>query len=117
MKSTKTTSTGGAYAVNVVAASGISADDVVRSIGKNRDQNDQCYQKLFKTQLTARGKTTYEISFGGNGKTKSVKLKGDDLKSADVTKCLETLIKGITWDAVTDKAGGKTTVDWAVAGN
>jgi hypothetical protein len=103
--------------VNVVAAAGISADDVVRAIGKVRDQNDDCYKKLFKAQLTAHGKTTYEITIDAKGKTKSAKLKGDDVKSADVTKCLEKLIKGITWDGVTDKAGGKTTVDWAVAGN
>ena len=115
VKMVKTTSAGGHYAVNVASVAGMSGDDVVRALGM---KFDDCYAKLFKKQTGVNGKTTFDITISPKGKTQAVKLRSDDLKNAELSKCIEKIVKGIEWTNVTDaKAGAKTTVDWAVAGN
>jgi hypothetical protein len=113
----KTKSAGGHYALSVVSAAGMPADDVVRTLGSGTGKTDECYGKLFKKQLNANGKTTFDVEIDAKGKTKSVKVRGDDLKDADLVKCLTGIIKGAEWPKPADKAGAKTTFEWAVAGN
>lgn len=114
VKMAKTTSAGGSYAVNVVSAAGIAPDDVVRALA---GKADECFVALFKKQMGVVGKTAFDVTFTGKGKTATVKVRSDDLKNADLGKCLDKVVKGIAWPNVTDaKAGGKSTFEFAVVG-
>jgi hypothetical protein len=117
MKVNKTKSTGGQYGLAVQSASGIASDDVGRALVSITPRTDECYGKLFKKQVNATGKTSFDVTISAKGKTQSVKLRSDDLKDADLVKCLEAAVKTVAWPTPTDKAGGKTTLDWVVQGN
>lgn len=114
VKMAKTTSAGGSYAVNVVSAAGIAPDDVVRALA---NKADDCFAAMFKKQMGVVGKTSFDVTFTGKGKTATVKVRSDDLKNPDLAKCLDKVVKAIAWPNVTDpKAGGKSTFEFAVVG-
>jgi hypothetical protein len=112
----KTTSAGGSYAVGTISADGISEADVIQVLNAAAGQTDACYVPLFKKQLGAKGVTNFEVVIDAKGKTKSVTLKENESKNADLVKCLDGIIKKLAWPTPL-KAPAKTTVAWVVTGN
>jgi hypothetical protein len=112
----KTTSAGGSYAVGTISADGISEADVIQVLNAAAGKTDACYVPLFKKQLGAKGVTNFEVVIDAKGKTKSVTLKENETKNADLVKCLDGIIKKLSWPTPL-KAPAKTTVAWVVSGN
>ena len=113
----KTTSTGGTYGLGAIEATGLEKDDVVRALGAVSAKTDECYGRLFKKHLNAVGKTSFDVTVDGKGKTQTVTKKADDLGDADLPKCLEGALRKVAWSKPADKKGAKISLEWVVAGN
>ena len=112
---TKTTSAGGSYAVGTVSSNGITEAEVIGVLDGAASKTDGCYVPLFKKQLVATGRTTFEVEIDTKGKSKTVTLKENETKDGPLVKCLEDVVKKLVWPA--PKAGAKATVQWVVKGN
>jgi hypothetical protein len=114
---TKAGSAGGQYSVIVLSVAGLDTGEVGVALGNASPRSDTCYSTFFKKPLANPGSTVFDVSTSGKGKTQSVKLKSDDLKDADLVKCLDGVIKGVHWPSTKEKGGGKTTIEWRAKGN
>ena len=107
-----TTATGGSYLVAVRSATGLVADEVGKAINAAASKTDGCYAKAIKKKLPP-GAILYDVSIDAKGGASGVKLVSDAIKDGELTKCLETSLKSITWPKPSEKAGGKTTIEFA----
>ena len=112
----KTTSAGGSYALKVLSVAGMPVDDVGKALSASSGKVDACYAKLFKGALGQNGKTSVDVVVNDKGKTGSVKLRADETKNPELVKCLQDAVKAVEWPKPTEKAGGKTTIEWTLSG-
>jgi len=112
----KTTSAGGSYALKVLSVAGMPVDDVGKALSASSGKVDACYAKLFKSALGQNGKTSVDVVVNDKGKTGSVKLRADETKNPELVKCLQDAVKAVEWPKPTEKAGGKTTIEWTLSG-
>jgi outer membrane biosynthesis protein TonB len=112
----KTVSAGGTYNTAVADAKGIGRNDVLAAIEQSSSKVNGCYFNLFK-KPGKHGKTAFSVVIDPSGKTRSVKAGTDEIGDADLVKCLNGVLKGVTWPKPADKSGSSTTVEWIATSN
>lgn len=112
-KTEKATGVAGSYKTGVLSAAGLDPMEVGKSLNAVAPKLDGCYSSYLSKKPPPGLHTSYDVVVDGKGKTESAKLRADETKSADLHKCLETVLKAVAWPKPTEKVG-KTTVEWTL---
>lgn len=112
-KTEKATGVAGSYRTGVLSAAGLDPAELGKALGAVAPKLDGCYSAYLSKRPSAGLHTSYDVVVDPGGKTQSAKLRADETRSAELHKCLEGVLRTVSWPKPTEKVG-KTTIEWTL---